>query len=119
MTSHTLEKYSTAVDVETLLDRCFGSIEFASRILEILNERCEPDIEAIEEAVLSEDYQQIYGIAHRLKGALANASADELMEIAEDLCTASKEMNPEASRASAGELRKRWDELSALMSSEN
>ncbi|MEM9353562.1 MAG: Hpt domain-containing protein [Planctomycetota bacterium] len=110
-----LDRYSGAVNVDTLLDRCFGNLEFASRILDILSERCEPDIEAIEAAVQNEDFQQVYGIAHRLKGAFANASADGLSQIAEDLCQASKAMDAPASREGVSGLREGWDQLSDLM----
>ncbi len=118
MTADSLEKYSKSVNVETLLDRCFGNLEFASRILGILNERCEPDIEAIEQAVQEEDYERIYGIAHRLKGAFANASADGLSRIAEELCAASKAMDAPASREQVSGLRESWEELSTLMDAE-
>jgi len=67
-------------DVQELLDRCLGNVEFAERILEKFLSRFDTDLEEMEEAALSEDPEFIARVAHRLKGASAAAAAHGLQE---------------------------------------
>lgn len=66
---------SLGLDVEELLDRCMGNLNFAERILALFQSRFDADLEELERAVLAEDCERIRNAAHRIKGAAANTAA--------------------------------------------
>ncbi|MCA9101062.1 MAG: Hpt domain-containing protein [Planctomycetales bacterium] len=74
------EAATTVVDVDELLSRCLGNLEFAERIIAIFQARCSTDLEQLEEAIDQQDLQRVAAVAHRLKGACANAAAHPLCE---------------------------------------
>ncbi len=73
------------LDAEDLLARCLGNMEFACKILDKFCERCDEDLTAIEKAVGDHDSESVARIAHRLKGASANASARILQKHASEI----------------------------------
>lgn len=108
MSTKTLDKFSEVLDTEDLMARCMGSVDFACRVLTILSERCEQDIEKLEQAVAAADHDTVYQIGHRLKGAFANASAVELSQLADDVCDASQAGRDEESHDKTKTLRSKW-----------
>ncbi len=64
----------TVLDGEELLARCMGNLEFAETILNMFHERCGADLGELERAVACEDVELVARLAHRMKGASANAA---------------------------------------------
>lgn len=73
------------LDVEDLFARCLGNADFVWRVLDKFQERCEEDLAAMERACLEGDVDALARLAHRLKGASANASALRLREHAAEI----------------------------------
>ncbi|HUU94941.1 MAG TPA: Hpt domain-containing protein [Phycisphaerae bacterium] len=67
-----------AFELEDLLARCMGNIEFAERILARFQERFESDLAELEQGLAAQNTQHLAGVAHRLKGASANVGAPGL-----------------------------------------
>ncbi|HUT10574.1 MAG TPA: Hpt domain-containing protein [Thermoguttaceae bacterium] len=74
------EEPGAVFDVQELLDRCLGNVEFAERILEKFLLRFDVDLAEMEQAAMGEDPEFIARVAHRLKGASAAAAAHGLQE---------------------------------------
>jgi HPt (histidine-containing phosphotransfer) domain-containing protein len=115
MSTDVLEKYSVAIDTDDLMSRCFGNVDFVSRILNILKERCDAEIAELEQAALELDVERVYSISHRLKGALANASASDLSAVADKICTSLASQNIGVTTEMIVQLRNGWNELSQLI----
>ncbi|WP_425400648.1 Hpt domain-containing protein [Aeoliella sp.] len=115
MKTESLDRYSKVLDVQDLMSRCMGNIEFACRVLQILSERCDSDIDGLEQAAAQQDFDQIYHISHRLKGAFANASATNMSRLADEVCTASRAKNESDSLEKTCKLRDEWDEFIAMV----
>ena len=115
MMSAQTETPSCVVDVDELLARCLGNLEFAERILAIFQDRCSTDLDDLERAIEAEDLERVAGITHRLKGACANAAAHSLCErishLREAACGGENEDVSEQYR----ELRNDWDEFVAAL----
>ena len=79
------DRMADVLDSEDLLARCLGNIEFAHRILGKFCERCDEDLVAIEKAVFDHDSESVARLAHRRKGASANASARTLQKHASEI----------------------------------
>jgi len=95
-----------------------GNIDFACRVLQILSERCDSDMEGLEQAAAQSDFDQVYHISHRLKGAFANASAKNMSRLADEVCSASRDKNESDSLEKTCKLRDEWDEFMAMVRSE-
>jgi HPt (histidine-containing phosphotransfer) domain-containing protein len=65
----------TVLDEEELLARCMGNLAFAETVLRMFHERCGVDLGELEQAIDSEDVELVARLAHRMKGASANAAA--------------------------------------------
>ena len=109
------EELSAVIDVDELLSRCMGNLEFAERVLALLQDRCSVDIEELDRAVGEGDVQTIASIAHRLKGAYANAAAAELKSQAAQLEDAALYASTTEVEQSWGRLRERWNEFNAAV----
>ena len=96
------------LDVDDLLGRCLGNIEFAQRILGKFQERCDEDLAALEQAVCDGDGESIAHLAHRLKGASANASALGLQKHASEIEHAVRHESIEDVPASLENLKHEW-----------
>lgn len=68
------------VDVDELLGRCLGNLQFAERILEVFQERFTTDLDELEAAIEAAEMEHVAAITHRLKGACANAAAHSLRD---------------------------------------
>lgn len=118
MTIQSLSRYSDVLDVDDLMNRCLGNIDFACRVLQLLSERCESDLNGLERAAADSDFDQLYLISHRLKGALANASATGMSRLADEVCAASKSCNESDSLSKTQALRGQWDEFVSMLREE-
>ena len=96
------------LDVDDLLGRCLGNVEFAQRILGKFQERCDEDLKALEKAVSDRDSEAVARLAHRLKGASANASAPGLQKHASEIEHAARHESIEQVPASLENLKQEW-----------
>lgn len=115
MTIHSLHQYSDVLDVDDLMSRCLGNLGFACRVLQILHKGCQTDIEVLEKAAAESDFDRLYHVSHRLKGAFANASARQLSQLADDVCIASQSRDQNTSLRRTNELRDRWIDFTTKM----
>lgn len=118
MAIQSLHRYSDVLDVDDLMNRCLGNLDFACRVLQLLSERCESDLHGLERAAADSDFDQIYHISHRLKGALANASATGMSRLADEVCVASQSRNEDDSLSKTQALRGQWNEFVNLLREE-
>ncbi len=107
-----LRGVSDVIDVDDLMRRCLGNIDFANRILGLLTGRCEEDLAELECAIEEADCRRVGAIAHRLKGASASGAAHGLSRKADELCSAAAAGSTEAVTRVFHELRSEWDRLS-------
>jgi HPt (histidine-containing phosphotransfer) domain-containing protein len=96
------------IDVNELLTRCLGNVEFAGRILAMFQDRCAADVAEIQRAMDLEDAESVARIAHRLKGACANAAALGMKTKASRLEQAARELPLPEIAAHFRELRGEW-----------
>ncbi len=81
---------SSPFDHPSLLQRCMGRQDFADRILQKFRQKALQDVQALREHFKATDAQKIAFVAHGLKGAAANVSAEALREAASALEQAGK-----------------------------
>jgi HPt (histidine-containing phosphotransfer) domain-containing protein len=96
------------IDVNELLTRCLGNVEFAGRILAMFQDRCAADVAEIERALDIEDAESVARVAHRLKGACANAAALGMKTKASRLEQAARELPLPEIAEQFQELRAEW-----------
>jgi two-component system sensor histidine kinase/response regulator len=72
----------TPVDFAELTARVEGDLSFVGELLEVLREDCPRKLRAIREAKASGDLSAVKRIAHGLKGALGNVSANRAASLA-------------------------------------
>lgn len=117
MTCMKTDELSDVIDVDDLMTRCLGNLTFAERILNVFQDRCDADLADLEQAIEAHDLEQIGRIAHRLKGACANAAARSMQEKAADLWSAASKGSWEGVSERFGELRREWAHSEAAMAS--
>jgi signal transduction histidine kinase/CheY-like chemotaxis protein/HPt (histidine-containing phosphotransfer) domain-containing protein len=76
------EADTAVLELESLLKRCLGKRDLAEKLVSKLHSRLARDVEEIETAVSTGDAVQLAALAHRLKGAAANLSAEPLCRVA-------------------------------------
>lgn len=77
-------------DVAQILERCLGSRQLVERVLSSFELRFESELEAVRDELSTGDGEALARVAHRLKGACANAAAEELAELSNELETAAR-----------------------------
>ena len=73
------------VEFNSLLKRCLGNRELPKKLLAKFHARLPQELTQIAAAVTAGDSAQVSALAHRLKGAAANLSAEPLREAAAEL----------------------------------
>lgn len=79
------------LNLNELVDRCLGNIEFAERLLRRFGDLLDADVEVIAQAAGANDIHLVCQIAHRIKGASANVAAPALVKVAEEIEAAAKD----------------------------
>lgn len=79
------------LNLNELIDRCMGKLEFAQRLLKRFEAQLDSDIDLIKQAASSQDLEFVAQVAHRVKGASANVSAVPLMKVAAEIETAARD----------------------------
>lgn len=70
-----------------------GKVAIQQRLLEIFLESATQDIEALQRAIIEQDYLQVERYAHRLKGSASNVGVPALAAIANQLETNARQQN--------------------------
>lgn len=115
MNDHSADEDSNVFDMDDLLARCLGNVEFVQRVLTKFQERCDEDLMALEQAMIRADTELVARLAHRLKGASANASALRLREHAAAIEDAARRRTLGAVPDRLGELRHEWGRFTAAV----
>lgn len=115
MNSQTADPIADVLDMDDLLARCLGNVDFVQRVLAKFQERCDEDLTALERALVNGDSELVARLAHRLKGASANASALRLREHAAAIEDAARRRALGAVPERLGELRQEWDRFITAM----
>jgi HPt (histidine-containing phosphotransfer) domain-containing protein len=110
------DQVSEVLDVDDLLARCLGNVEFAQRILNKFQERCDEDLDALEKAMFDGDSESVARVAHRLKGASANASAPRLQEHASEIEHAARRQSLDDIPVGLEGLKMEWTRFNAAVS---
>jgi HPt (histidine-containing phosphotransfer) domain-containing protein len=95
-------------DLQELVNRCLGNIEFAERVLAKFQARFGDDIAEIERAVMAEDADTVASVAHRLKGASATAAAKGIQNQAAEIEQLARKRNMEEIPGHLQKLRNEW-----------
>lgn len=74
-----------AIQLDQLVNRCLGNINFAQRVMTKFTGRLEDDIEELKDAMRGDSLPDVARLAHRLKGASANVAAEGLRKLAEEI----------------------------------
>ncbi|MAE63923.1 MAG: hypothetical protein CMJ18_06585 [Phycisphaeraceae bacterium] len=93
------------LDVEEVLRRCMGNVEFLEKMFDKFRERSDEDIAEIEAAISQRDADEVAHVAHRFKGAAANVSAEALREAAYRLEEIGKDGDLDPAEACLEEIR--------------
>ena len=73
------------IDVEQLMTRCMGQLDFAQEILTDFLDTCESGLDSIRESGTRSDIEALRTTAHRLKGTSATVAATNLSEMFEQM----------------------------------
>lgn len=116
MTTTQFDALAKVINVDDLMERCMGNLDFVERILTIFQSRCEEDLASLEDAIRAVDLPRVQQIAHRLKGACANAGANNLSARASELWTAANKEFTDVLAARCAQFRQEWNECTAILS---
>ncbi len=73
------------IDFESLLKRCLGNRDLPKKLLAKFHARLPEEVSQLASAVNAGDSALVASLAHRIKGAAANLSAEPLREVAAEL----------------------------------
>ena len=76
-----------AIDLDGLLERCMGNLDFVERVLQKFQEWFPQELAELERALKLEDAEQLGRTAHRIRGNSANISAAGLEHAAAEIET--------------------------------
>ena len=105
-----------ALNVEDLMTRCMGNIEFAEHILATFQALGDEALADLEQAMAAEDAESLSRLAHRLKGASANVAAPGLQAHAEAIERAARQSSLEEIPAHIENLRHEWSRFASTPS---
>jgi len=106
------DQAAVAIDLDQLLVRCLGNLEFAERILQIFQERFDKDLAELDRMLAGGDAAGMTRLAHRLKGASANAAAPALLQTrVAEIERLARQERLDAVRPHLVELRREWETL--------
>lgn len=88
--------------------RCLGKLDLAERVLAKFESRLDEDLAELEQALRAEDSELIASIAHRLRGASANAAAHGIRERATTIEQLARQRRLPEMPAQMQGLRREW-----------
>jgi len=99
------------IDLPALLQRCMGKADLARRLVVKFREQCLADVLELEAALRGRDAARMRDVAHRIKGAAANVSAESVRAAASDLEAAGQEADLSSAPMLCERLKASIDEL--------
>jgi HPt (histidine-containing phosphotransfer) domain-containing protein len=105
------DEAAVAIDLDQLLVRCLGNLEFAERIIQIFQERFDKDLDELDRMLEAGDSDGVACLAHRLRGASANAAAPALETRVAQIELLARQDCLDAVQPRLVELRREWDML--------
>jgi HPt (histidine-containing phosphotransfer) domain-containing protein len=109
------EELSSVIDSKALLSRCLQNLEFASKILNLFEDRCEVELKELDDALKQGDMDVVRRIAHRLTGTCANAAAIHMQSCCIKLKQAADESSLPKATECLEDLRKEWQKLNEVL----
>ncbi len=97
------------LDVDDLMGRCLGNLEFAERILAMFQTRFDEDLHELERMLAADDAESVAYLSHRLKGAAANAAAPSLKTLAAEIEQLARARNLDEAKRHLDDLWHEWD----------
>ena len=82
---------TSSLDLQDLVDRCLGNIALVERVVAKFEVGFHRDLVELEEALSNRDSAALATVAHRLKGASANVSAQRMHQTAAQVERLSRE----------------------------
>jgi PAS domain S-box-containing protein len=73
------------LDLNELLERCMGNVEFVQRMLGKFSQRIDGDLQRIDQSISAGNHAETARLAHAMKGSAANLSAGRLTALAREL----------------------------------
>lgn len=108
MQRQTPNEAQAVFDADDLMARCLGNLEFAEHILAMFQTRFGEDLGALDEVVARGDVESVVHLAHRLKGAAANAAAPGLKALAAEIEQLAHARNLQAIPTRLADLKEEW-----------
>lgn len=105
------------LDVAQLLERCLGSRQLVERVLKSFESRFDEELQSVRAELTTRNVESLARAAHRLKGACANAAANELAGLASDVETAAREESFDRAQAAFDKLPDAWSRFLAASAS--
>ncbi len=105
------------VDYPSLLHRCMGKKDLASRLLQKFGAQCQTDLQELASAIEQNDSGKVRMVAHRIKGSSANVSAEAVRESAGRLEALGREGTLAPAAELVVELRGRFESVLEFVSS--
>lgn len=79
------------IDLQQLVRRCLGNLEFADRVLTTFLNGLDIRVQELEQAVEQRDLERVWKLAHRLKGEAGNLGAMVIVDLAARTDAAARE----------------------------
>lgn len=98
-----------SVDLMALLGRCLGNIKMVERVLATFRATGKSDLDQLQQAIETLDFQAISEISHRFQGSASNVSALKLRELLTQAERLGREQNSVALTAVLVRLQSEWE----------
>jgi HPt (histidine-containing phosphotransfer) domain-containing protein len=102
------------IDVPSLFDRCMNDSAFVKEILDLFREQAVANLSALAQALEAGDAEQVWKLAHTLKGSAANVSADHLSETFAEIEQVAHKEAFDRAKAMLVEVRNEFDRVVAF-----
>lgn len=107
----------TAIHIDELVERCLGNLDFAERILTRFQHHFGEELGLLEQGLAAQDAEGIARVAHRMKGAAANAAAPALRDRAAQIERLGRAGRLSEIPATLAEMRDRWTDFAEEVAS--
>jgi HPt (histidine-containing phosphotransfer) domain-containing protein len=98
-----------SIDLMALLGRCLGNIKMVERVLATFRATGKSDLDQLQQAIETSDFQAISEISHRFGGSASNISALKLRELLTQTERLGREQNTAELMAVLVRLQSEWE----------
>ncbi len=106
---------STVIDLDDIIARCMGNLDFVQRILVKFHQQAGKDLDELAAGLESADARHIAQVAHRLKGASASVAATRLREVVATIEQLGRSENLSEVPDHLEQLRAEWELLGGYL----